>query len=221
MDELVLDAMARWPNVPAVHGWLRLDRRGNWMLVDRGRPGFDERLHGLGSPITSPQIVDFICRNYTCDERGRWFWQNGPQRVFVDLDVAPLVLRVLGSGTDARLVAHTGHPVSRVDAAWYSPEGDLILETDLGPGAIHDLDLAALALTEDEAPGDQAPGSAASGSCRLRLVIHGSSLEVQASPPPGASRFERRPRPAPESGQLSEARSSPPPAHGCGAPEAP
>ena len=52
----------------------------------------------------------------------------------------------------------------------------------------------------DEAPGDEAPGAAASGgaasgSGRLRLVIHGSSLEVQPAPPPGASRFERRPRP--------------------------
>ncbi|HMN64893.1 MAG TPA: DUF2946 family protein, partial [Burkholderiaceae bacterium] len=41
MDEQVLHAMARWPDVPAVWGWLRLDRRGRWLLVDRGRPGFD------------------------------------------------------------------------------------------------------------------------------------------------------------------------------------
>ena len=181
MDELVLEAMARWPNVPAVHGWLRLDRRGQWMLVDRGRPGFDERLHGLGSPITSPQIVAFICRNYGCDDQGRWFWQNGPQRVYVDLEVAPLVLRVLGTGAQARLVTHTGDPVGRVDAAWSSPEGELILETDLGPGAIHDLDLAALELTEDRA--------ATEGGSGLCLAILGRRLPVLAwqepSPPGG------------------------------------
>ncbi|MEN9315762.1 MAG: hypothetical protein RIS35_2155, partial [Pseudomonadota bacterium] len=72
MDELVLKAMERWPNVPAVYGWLRLDRRGRWMLVDRGVPGFDEALHGAGSEITSPQIIDFIGRNYARDDQGRW-----------------------------------------------------------------------------------------------------------------------------------------------------
>ena len=188
MDDLVLQAMARWPDVPAVHGWLRLDRRGHWMLVDRGQPGFDEALHGLGSEITSPQIVDFICRNYMGDDEGRWFWQNGPQRVFVDLDVAPLVLRVLGEGGQARLVAHTGAPVGRVDAAWSSPEGELILETDLGPGAIHDLDLAALELSDNLAAGE-----GGSGPC---LAILGRRLPVLAWQEGQAPRFERRPRPA-------------------------
>lgn len=187
MDDLVLQAMARWPNVPAVHGWLRLDRRGRWMLVDRGRPGFDEALHGQGSEITSPQIVDFIGRNYESDDAGRWYWQNGPQRVFVDLEVAPLILRVLGEGEQARLVTHTGHPVGRVDAAWHSPEGDLILETDLGPGAIHDLDLAALALVEDE--------NATGAGTGLSLVLLGRRLPVQAWQDGRAPRYERRPRP--------------------------
>jgi len=144
MDDLVLRAMQRWPDVPAVYGWLRLDRRGRWMLVDRGRPGFDEERDAAGSPITNEQIVEFIGRNYQADPQGRWYWQNGPQRVFVDLELAPLVLRVLGSGPDARLVAHTGEPVSRVDGAWRTADGDLILATDLGPGAVHDLDLASL-----------------------------------------------------------------------------
>ena len=182
MDDLVRDAMARWPNVPAVHGWLRLDRRGHWMLIDRGQPGFDEALHGQGSEITSPQIVDFINRNYLSDAQGRWFWQNGPQRVFVDLDTAPLVLRVLGSGAQAQLVAHTGHPVGRVDAAWMSPEGELLLETVLGPGAIHDLDLAQLALDEDETTG-------------LKLSLPGQTLQVRQIGPGEGPRYVRRPRP--------------------------
>ena len=32
MDETGLRSMAKWPNVPAVYGWLTLDRRGNWLL---------------------------------------------------------------------------------------------------------------------------------------------------------------------------------------------
>ncbi len=148
MDEQVLRAMARWPNVPAVFGWLRLDRRGQWHLIDRGMPGFDEALHGAGSPITSPPIIAFIERNYTCDEQGRWFWQNGPQRVFVDLDIAPLIIRVLGSGTQARFVTHCGHLFGPVQSAHFGDEGVLLLRSAQGVGAVHDLDLGALALEQ-------------------------------------------------------------------------
>ena len=34
MDPAVLRGMARWPDVPAVYGWLALDRRGNWRLKE-------------------------------------------------------------------------------------------------------------------------------------------------------------------------------------------
>jgi len=32
VDEAVLRSIAKWPNVPAVYGWLKLDRRGNWLI---------------------------------------------------------------------------------------------------------------------------------------------------------------------------------------------
>mgnify|MGYP003344108236 FL=1 len=80
MDEIVRQAMAKWPNVPAVHGWLALDRRGNWLIK--------------GETISNAQINEFIARNYTHDEAGRWFFQNGPQRVFVELAYTPMVYGV-------------------------------------------------------------------------------------------------------------------------------
>lgn len=172
MDEQVLRAMARWPDVPAVCGWLRLDRRGGWHLVDRGRPGFDAARDGLGSPITSPPIIDFIHRNYGHDEHGRWYWQNGPQRVYVDLDSAPLVLRVFGEGAGARFVAHTGQAVTRVDCGFVGPGGEIMLRTDIGPGVVHDLDLGALALDE-----------AADGTVWLRLGESALVLCPCAAPP--------------------------------------
>jgi len=150
IDDQVLRAMQRWPNVPAVFGWLRLDRRGRWMLVDRGRPDFEEARDGAGSEITSPPILDFIGRNYLADDQGRWHWQNGPQRVFVDLELAPLVLRVMGEASRQSLVTHTGYPVTPGDEAWMDPQGNLFLRTSLGPGVIHDLDLAALAFDDGE-----------------------------------------------------------------------
>jgi len=149
MDSDVLRALQKWPSVPAVFGWLRLDRRGNWRLVDRGRPDFDETRDASGSPIGNRRIVDFIARNYASDEQGRWFWQNGPQRVYVDIDAAPLVLRaIIGEGSNEALhfVTHTGAPVTTIDAGWIGPDEQLLLRTDLGGAIVHDLDLAALPL---------------------------------------------------------------------------
>lgn len=181
MDELVRKSIARWPDVPAVYGWLRLDRRGRWMLVDRGAPGFDEARDAHGSEITNRQIVGFIDRNYQSDPQCAWYFQNGPQRVYVDLEVAPLVFRVLGSAASARLVAHTGVPVTRVDAAWRTADDALILATDIGHGAVHDLDLASLEIEGDERG-------------ELSLVLMGSSLPIRSEDAELVAAFDRRPR---------------------------
>ncbi|MEZ5729671.1 MAG: DUF2946 family protein, partial [Burkholderiaceae bacterium] len=150
MDEQVIRAMARWPDVAAVHGWLRLDARGRWFLIDRGAPGFDPSQEHSGSRITSPPIIDFIGRNYGTDGDGAWYWQNGPQRVYVDLERGPLVFRVFGSGESARLVDQTGHPVEAPSAALTDAHGVLYLATGRGPGSIHDLDMAALDIRADD-----------------------------------------------------------------------
>jgi Protein of unknown function (DUF2946) len=195
MDELVIQAMARWPDVPAVFGWLRLDRRGHWYLIDRGRPGFDADRDGNGSSITSPPILDFIGRNYQADSTGHWYWQNGPQRVYVDLDLAPLVLRVLGSGRQAGLVTHTGYRVDRVDGVFFSEAGDLFVTTELGPGVIHDLDLGQLELeftaVTDSADAADAAGDAQSVSA---LWLHGGMQAVKPLADHSLPRFERKPR---------------------------
>jgi Protein of unknown function (DUF2946) len=153
MDSQVLAAMAKWPNVPSVKGWLRLDRRGNWFLIDRGAPGFDENIHGKGSPISSPPIRDFIERNYLNDEQGKWFWQNGPQRVFVDYDIAPLVLRVMsvkGNDTLKTLMTHCGDLVQKIGSVKTDDQGNLLIQTEHGLGVVHDMDAAQLPIVESE-----------------------------------------------------------------------
>ena len=148
--------MRKWPQVPAVYGWLRLGRRGQSFLVDRGQAGFDDALHGQGSPITSPPIVDFIGRNYEADEHGAWYWQNGPQRAYVTLELAPLVLRVLGEQPSQRLVTHTGWPVERVTRVTCDLDGNLLLQTDLGPAVVDDRDIGQLDLRETGGDGNLA-----------------------------------------------------------------
>jgi hypothetical protein len=128
MDEIVKAAMARWPNVPAVYGWLELTARGEWRIK--------------GEPIDNPSIRDFIARNYARDVAANWFFQNGPQRVFVTLEATPLVYRLDQSG---RLQAHTGvHPLE-LRGAYADAHGHLILVTELGPGLVDSRDTAAFA----------------------------------------------------------------------------
>ncbi|MBI1964825.1 MAG: DUF2946 family protein [Betaproteobacteria bacterium] len=131
MDEIVLRGMAKWPNVPSVYGWLTLDRRGNWLLK--------------GDRITNPGVTAFIGRNYDRDGRGCWFFQNGPQRVFVALDYAPYVYRAVSPDrAPLAIETHNGKPVSAVSGAWLDEKGALLLETDLGAGSVHDRDLERL-----------------------------------------------------------------------------
>lgn len=124
MDEQVLKGMARWPDVPAVRGWLALDRRGQWLL--------------RGEKIANPVVTGYIGRNYTCEPEGAWYFQNGPQRVYVDLEYTPFVFRVMET---AGFRDHTGR-VASPRGAWLDDEGNVLLETPCGVGVVHDADLA-------------------------------------------------------------------------------
>ncbi|GMV56190.1 MAG: hypothetical protein AMXMBFR6_19950 [Betaproteobacteria bacterium] len=127
MDEIVERAMLKWPDVPACYGWLTLTRRGEWRFgPERAR-------------ISHPRVLDFINRNYACDREGRWFFQNGPQRVFVALDATPFVFRL--DGARAQLEAHTGQPATHIDACLLDEAGHLYVDTELGIGIIDDRDL--------------------------------------------------------------------------------
>lgn len=160
MDQSVKDALARWPNVPAVYGWLSLDARGRWRLHPQGQAADG----GPGEPITNSQILEFINRNYGHDETGRWFFQNGPQRVFVRLDAAPYVLRL--SDDNRALLTHTNAMVESVSGWWLDDDGQLYAMTPLGAGIVLDRDLPPLLermTAEDGAPlldvlADMAPG---------------------------------------------------------------
>lgn len=139
MDKQVLEAMQRWPDVPAVFGWLSLDRRGVWRLHEDGNAGAG----GAGGAITNVQIIEFINRNYACDEQGRWFFQNGPQRVYVRLDGAPYVLRSTGDVATG-LETHTGLAVSEVKHWLADDTGSLYASVPAGGAIVADRDLQLL-----------------------------------------------------------------------------
>ena len=125
MDDAVRAALAKWPDVPAVFGWLALTARGEWRI--------------RGERIENRAVREFIGRNYAADNHGRWFFQNGPQRVFVDLEAAPWVYRLVpGEG----LVTHTSVRPRTLAAAALVDDGRFVLATDLGAGLVDDRDAA-------------------------------------------------------------------------------
>ncbi len=94
MDEIVKQAMAKWPHVPHCYGWLGLDARGDWYLRDAATQAAGPFAQAKGERIEHEKLRAFITRNYSVDARGCWFFQNGPQRVYVELETSPVVWRL-------------------------------------------------------------------------------------------------------------------------------
>ncbi len=149
MDDIVKAALKKWPNVPHCHGWLGLDARGDWYLRDDATQAAGPFPQVKGSRVTHDKLREFICRNYEHDDQGAWFFQNGPQRVYVLLEAAPIVFvvhkREEGGAAVFEVATHTGRPVQEVKAAWLDEQGRLFLDTDVGFGVVRSLDMDAAA----------------------------------------------------------------------------
>ncbi len=141
MDDIVKQAMAKWPNVPDCYGWLGLDARGNWYMRDersQALGAFSSGVYGCkGSLLQHEKLIDFIGRNYGADPQGQWFFQNGPQRVYVELEAAPLVWRIQA---DYSVKDHIGRS-ARVNSCWLDELGHLFLDADIGFGRVHTQDM--------------------------------------------------------------------------------
>jgi Protein of unknown function (DUF2946) len=145
MDDIVLQAMAKWPNVPSCTGWLGLDARGQWWMRDdraQALGAFSSGIEGAkGSLLAHDKLIAFIARNYLCADdgvfAGQWHFQNGPQRVYVELEATPWVWRVR---EDFSIEAHTG-VVCKPQRCVLDEAGYVYLETELGFGLVHTLDM--------------------------------------------------------------------------------
>ncbi len=141
MDDIVKAALAKWPNVPDCYGWLGLDARGNWFMRDDAAqaagPFAGGNAQSKGSQLRHDKLIEFIGRNYDQDASGQWFFQNGPQRVYVELEATPMIWRV---ADDFSVTAHTGEP-ARLQRCFTDEHGRLYLESQLGFGLVHTLDM--------------------------------------------------------------------------------
>ena len=141
MDPIVEAALRKWPNVPHCVGWLGLDARGDWWMrddrVQAAGPFPDVR----GSRIEHDKLLGFIGRNYAHDADGAWFFQNGPQRVYVELETTPWIWRLAArNGAMPEATSHTGL-VAASSEALVDEAGRVYLATDRGLGLVHTLDV--------------------------------------------------------------------------------
>ena len=143
MDAIVEAALKKWPNVPHCYGWLALDARGEWYMRDDRIQAAGPFPRIKGSRIDHEKLREFIARNYASDEEGAWFFQNGPQRVYVELEAAPWVWR-LERGEAPAMSSHTGR-ATVAGEAFVDEAGRLFLASALGLGIVHTLDMEAAA----------------------------------------------------------------------------
>ena len=95
-------------------------------------------MSGSAEPGASVALsIGGFTRLVSADAQGRWYFQNGPQRVYVELESTPLIWRI---ERDGRISAHTGR-ASEVQACLMDEAGHLYLHTALGLGLVHTQDV--------------------------------------------------------------------------------
>ena len=181
MDESVRLALSKWPNVPHCYGWLALDARGAFRMRDDAA----QAANLPGDVIRHQALLGFIYRNYACDERGAWYFQNGPQRVYVELEATPFIAR-----TDPALgfVTHDGAAMGKIGKVFMTDDGRLLLQSDKKIAMLDDRDLAECLplLTLDGVVCDDATlmawlasSSVSPSSGALALVIDGMGVDIE------------------------------------------
>ena len=182
MDDIVKKAMAKWPNVPHCYGWLGLDARGAWRMRDERA----QQLGLAGDKVTQAALLGFINRNLAADERGCWYFQNGPQRVYLNLETTPYVAR---SDPAQGLVLQTGAALDALDGACLTEAGELIVQAGAVVAQLDDRDMAQLMAAfeiDGQGPSDEAllawldgQGGADGNGGLLTLAYRGRRVAVQ------------------------------------------
>ena len=179
MDDIVKQAMAKWPDVPHCYSWLGLDARGNWYMRDdrtQAIGGFASGLAGAkGSMLKHEKLIDFIERNYAADTQGCWYFQNGPQRVYVELEATPFIWRVDDKGAITSSARQTASLVQLL----MDERGWPYLQTSLGFGLVHTQDVASLAHALEDQHWPIEEVSAAQLPARFGYQMSPAALEIK------------------------------------------
>ncbi len=141
MDDIVKQAQIKWPNVPYCYGWLGLDARGQWYLRDDETQAAGTFERSKGTLLQHERLIEFIARNYEADADGQWFFQNGPQRVYVELEATPLIWRI---DPDFSITSQTSNRTAAHDCL-LDEQGKVYLVSDGSIGLVHTLDVPLVA----------------------------------------------------------------------------
>ncbi len=177
MDDIVIKAMAKWPNVPHCYGWLALDARGAWRMRDERA----QHLGLQGDKVIQQALLAFINRNYASDAQGCWYFQNGPQRVYLNLEATPFIAR---SDPALGLVLQTGEAVTAIEQACMTAAGEVILVCNGGKVAqVDDRDVVHVMgwMARDGAPlADEALMAWLDGAAgNIQLRYQGNTVAVE------------------------------------------
>ena len=130
--------------------------------------------------MNNPALVGFINRNYGHDERGNWYFQNGPQRVYVNLEATPFIAR-----TDPQqgLVLQTGQALTDIERVFLSDAGAVLFQAGDSVAQLDDRDVAQV-LSKLELDGQAASDEAVmawleSGAGKLTLPWNGKRFDVE------------------------------------------
>ena len=145
MDEQVLRSLIKWPNVPDCYGWLALDRRGQWRMRDE----FTQQNNLPGQVIVHQALNEFISRNYARDTQGRYFFQNGPQRVFITLDATPWITRMIPSEQGTQLLTQCQTKLDPT-AALSDENGNIYIVGKISQTIYEDSDRGKFSIQESE-----------------------------------------------------------------------
>ncbi|WP_353201809.1 DUF2946 family protein [Polynucleobacter sp.] len=137
MDEQVIRSLIKWPDVPDCYGWLALDRRGQWRMRDE----FTQQNNLPGQVIKHQSLNEFISRNYARDTQGKYFFQNGPQRVFITLDTTPWIVRMIPSDQGVKLLTQCQSPIEPT-AALSDENGNIYIVGNIAQAVYEESDRA-------------------------------------------------------------------------------
>ncbi len=97
-----------------------------------------------GSKLTHEKLIGFINRNYSFEVGAggeqQWYFQNGPQKVYVELACTPYIWRLSKEGEVLKITSHNGL-AANYQGCQLDDLDRLYLRTDLGIGLVHSMDV--------------------------------------------------------------------------------
>ena len=110
-------------------------RARNWRMRDERA----QQQNLPGDKLAHEALIAFIVRNYAADDRGCWYFQNGPQRVYVNLEATPYIVR---TDPSCGWLLHTGAAMGGIDKAVLTETGALVLRSGEIVAQLDDRDFA-------------------------------------------------------------------------------